>query len=42
MKLTVANHFQNNLDQATVGSFVRHLADTLSGTEYPLKGKKRK
>ena len=34
--------FQNNLDQATVNSFVSHLADTLSGTEYLLKGKKRK
>ena len=41
MELTVANDFQN-LDQATINSFVIHLADTLSGTEYLLKGKKRK
>ena len=42
MELTVANDFQNNLDQATINSFVSHLPDTLSGTEYLLKGKKRK
>ena len=41
MELTVANDFQNNY-QATINSFVSHLADTLSGTEYLLKGKKRK
>ena len=34
MELTVANDFQNNLDWATVNSFVSHLADTLSRTEY--------
>ena len=42
MEFTVANDFQNNLDQATINSFVRHLADALSGTEYLLKGKKQK
>ena len=42
MKLTVANDFQNNLDQATINSIVSHLADTLSGIEYLLKGKKGK
>ena len=42
MELTVANDFQNNFDQATINSFVSHPADTLSGTEYPLKGTKRK
>ena len=42
MELTVANDFQNNLDQTTINSFVSHLADILSGTEYLLKGKKRK
>ena len=43
MEVTVANDFQNNLNQATINSFLRHLADTLSGTEYLLiKGKKRK
>ena len=31
MELTVANDVQNNLDQATINSFVSHLADTLSG-----------
>ena len=41
--MTVANDFQNNLDQATINSFVGHLlADRLSGTVYLLKGKKRK
>ena len=34
MELTVADDFQNNLYQATINSFVSHLADTLSGTEY--------
>ena len=42
MELTVANDFQNNLDQETINSFVSHLADTLRGTECLLKGKKRK
>ena len=42
MDLTVANDFQNNLDQATINSFVSHLTDTLSGTQYLLKGKKQK
>ena len=42
MKLTVANDFQNNFDQATINSFVSHFADTLSGTEYLLKGTKQK
>ena len=42
MELTVANDFQNNFDRATINSFVSHLADTLSGTEYPLKGTKLK
>ena len=37
---TVADDFQNNFDQATINSFVNHLADTFSGTEYLLKGKK--
>ena len=39
MELTVANDFQNNLDQASINSFVSHLADTLSGTEYLLKAR---
>ena len=34
MELTVANDFQNNLNQATVISSVSHLADTLCGTEF--------
>ena len=42
MELTVANDFQNNLNLATINSFVSHLADTLSVTEYLLKGKKQK
>ena len=42
MELTVAYDFQNNFDQATINSFVSNLADTLSGTEYLLKGMKRK
>ena len=42
MELTAANDFQNNLDQATINSFVTHLADTLNGIEYLLKGKKQK
>ena len=42
MELTVANDFQNSLDQATINNFESYLADTLSGTEYLVKGKKRK
>ena len=42
MELTVANDFQNNFDQATINSFVNHLDDTLSGTEYLLKDMKGK
>ena len=42
LNLTVANDFQNNLDRATINMFISHLADTLSGTKYLLKGKKRK
>ena len=34
MKLTVANDFQNNLDQITINSILSHLADTLNGIEY--------
>ena len=39
MELTVANDFQNNLDQATINNFASHLADTLNGTEYLLKAR---
>ena len=44
MELTVAddNRFQNDLDQVTINNILSHLADTLSGKEYLLKGKKRK
>ena len=42
MELIVTHDFQNNLDQATINSFVSHLADTPSGTEYLLKGKEQK
>ena len=44
MELTVTNddRFQNNFDQLTINSTLSHLADTLSGKEYLLKGKKRK
>ena len=42
MELTVVNNFQNNLHQATVNSILSHLAYTLSGIEYLLKGKKEK
>ena len=41
MELTVANDFQNNLDQATINNFMSHLADTLSGTEYLLKARNK-
>ena len=34
MELTVANDFQNNLNQVTINSILSHLADTLSGIEY--------
>ena len=42
LNLNGTNDFQNNFDQATVNSFLSHLADTLSGTEYLLKGTKQK
>ena len=42
MELIIAHDFQNNFDQATINSFASHFADTLSGTEYSLKGTKRK
>ena len=34
MELTVANDFQNNLDQVTIVSFLSHLAGTLNEVEY--------
>ena len=37
MELTVANDFQNNLDQASINSLVSHLADTENNTAYSKK-----
>ena len=34
MELTVANDFQNNLDQITIVSISSHFAGTLNETEY--------
>ena len=33
MELTLANDFQNKLDQTTTSSILSHLTDTLSGME---------
>ena len=34
MEPTVANDFQNNLDQITIVSILSHLAGTMNGIEY--------
>ena len=34
MELTVANDFQNNLDQITTVSILSHLAGAMNGIEY--------
>ena len=37
MELTVANDFQNGLDQATINSILSYLVDRSSGIEYEVK-----